>query len=104
MAKFYGVIGYSETKETKPDVWEECITERKYFCDILQFTKQVGSSGNVNDNININSKISVIADSFAYENIGSMRYVEWMGVKWKITSIEPLYPRLILILGGVYNE
>ena len=28
MAKFYGVIGYAETVETKPGVWKEEITEK----------------------------------------------------------------------------
>ena len=32
-----------------------------------------------------------------------MKYIEFMGTKWKITSVEKLYPRLILIVGGVYN-
>ena len=30
MAKYYGVIGYVETVETSPGVWEEQITERNY--------------------------------------------------------------------------
>lgn len=33
-----------------------------------------------------------------------MRYIEFMGAKWKITNIEVQYPRLILTVGGVYNE
>lgn len=26
-----------------------------------------------------------------------------MGAKWKVTSVEVQYPRLILSIGGVYN-
>ena len=33
-----------------------------------------------------------------------MRYVEFMGAKWKISSVEVQYPRLILTVGGVYND
>lgn len=31
MAKFYGVIGYAVTEETKPGVWAEKIIERMYY-------------------------------------------------------------------------
>jgi hypothetical protein len=30
--------------------------------------------------------------------------VEYMGTKWKVSNVEVKYPRLILSLGGVYNE
>ena len=30
MAKFYGVIGYAVTEETKPGVWTEKIIERMF--------------------------------------------------------------------------
>ena len=33
MAKFYGVIGYAVTEETKPGVWAEKIIERMYYGD-----------------------------------------------------------------------
>ena len=104
MGKFYGAIGYGETTETKPGVWEKIITERIYFGDVLQFNRQAEASGNLNDDLNINNKISIIADPFAYENFHTMIYVLWMGVKWKVTNVEVLYPRLILTIGGVYDE
>ena len=31
MARYYGRIGYAETVETIPGVWEEVITERNYY-------------------------------------------------------------------------
>ena len=104
MAKFYGVIGYAESVETSPGVWMDQITERTYSGDLIKsFSKWSTSSDSTNDNLNINNQISVIADPFAYQNFHSMKYVEFMGTKWKITSIEPQYPRLILSVGGVYN-
>lgn len=103
MAKFYGVIGYGETKETKPGVWKQEITERNYFGDVLQFIRRWESGEHLNDNLNINNKISIVADPFAYEKFHTMRYVEWMGAKWKVTNVEVQYPRLILTIGDVYN-
>lgn len=103
MAKYYGVIGYAETVETSPGVWEEQITERNYYGELVRNTSRFQTSDQVNDNVNIANEISVIADPFATQNFHAMRYVEFMGAKWKITNVEVRYPRLILTIGGVYN-
>ena len=103
MAKFYGVIGYADTVETDPGVWEEQITERNYYGDLIRNTRRLESSGNLNDNINVSNEISIVADPFAIQNFHAMRYVEFMGAKWKITNIEVRHPRLILSVGGLYN-
>ena len=103
MAKFFGKIGYAETVETTPGVWEEKITEREYFGDLIRNTRSLQSGEQLNDDINISNEISIVADPFAYENFHSMRYVEFMNAKWKISSVEVQYPRLILSVGGLYN-
>ena len=48
-------------------------------------------------------EISVIADAYVNKNIQSIRYVEFMGAKWKVKSISVHRPRLELTIGGVYN-
>ena len=103
MAKYYGVIGYAETVETAPGVYEEQITERNYYGELVRNASRFQVSDQVNDNVNIANEISVIADPFATQNFHAMRYVEFMGAKWKITNVEVRYPRLILTIGGVYN-
>lgn len=104
MAKFYGEIGYAKIVETEPGVWEEQIVKRNYYGDIIRNTRSLQTSDNVNDNINISNEISIVADPYANENFHSMRYVYFMGAKWKITSVEVKYPRLILSIGGLYNN
>ena len=103
MAKFYGVIGFVETVETSPGVWEESATERNYSGDVIKDSKRWQAGENLNDNLTINNKISIIADPFAYENFPMIRYVKWMGASWKITNIDVERPRLILSIGGVHN-
>lgn len=103
MAKFYGAIGYAVIEETKPGVWKEQITERMYFGDLTRNTRKLQSTDQLNDDINVANEVSIVADPFANENFHSMKYVEFMGAKWKITSVEVQYPRLILTVGGVYN-
>ena len=103
MAKFYGKIGYAMTKETTPGVWVEEIVERSYYGDAIRNIRRLQGSENLNDDINVSNEISIVADAFANQNFHSMRYVEYMGAKWKVSSVEVKYPRLILNIGGVYN-
>lgn len=104
MAKFYGPIGYAESIEKSPGVYMDEITERNYSGDLLSNNSRwSNSSESTNDDLNINNRISILADPYAYQNFHSMKYVEFMGTKWKINSVEVQYPRLILSIGGVYN-
>lgn len=103
MAKFFGIIGFETTCETSPGVWTQKITERNYYGDFIRNTRKLQVSENLNDDINISNELSILSDPYAYENFHSIKYVEYMGALWKITSVEVKYPRLILTVGGVYN-
>lgn len=103
MAKFYGAIGYAETIEDRPGVFIEKITERKYRGEIVRNTRKLQGTDRINDNVNIANDISIIADPFACNNFHAMRYVEFMGTKWKVTNVEVQYPRLVLSIGGEYH-
>ena len=103
MAKWFGKIGFAETKETKPGVWEEIITVREYYGDVTRNTRRFQSSENLNDNIVVSNDISIVADPYAMQNFHSIRYIEFMGTKWKIDNVEVSYPRLILTWGEIYN-
>lgn len=101
--KFYGAIGYVELAETAPGVWTENVTERNYSGDVIKNTNRWQKGQNLNDDISISNVISIISDQFATQNLGSMRYIKWMGSSWKITNVDIQRPRLILTIGGVYN-
>ena len=103
MSKWFGKIGYAVTEETTPGVWVEQITERNYYGDIIRNTRRLQTSDKLNDDINVSNEISIVADPFARDNFHAMRYIEFMGTRWKVSSVEVQYPRLILSLGGVYN-
>lgn len=104
MGKYFGNIGYAVTKETVPGIWEEGVTEKEYYGDLIKNTSRKYESGEgLNDNITISNNISIVADAFAYENFSHIRYAEFMGARWIVTNVEVQHPRLILTLGGVYN-
>lgn len=103
MAKFYGVIGYAVTKMTEQGIYEEQIVETEYVGDVIRNTRRLREGSKINDDINISNQISIIADPYAANNFHTMRYVVFMGAKWKISEVDVQYPRLILTLGGLYN-
>lgn len=104
MPKWYGKIGYGVTEETSPGVWTEEIVERQYYGDIIRNLRRLETSDQVNDNVSVSNEISIVSDPYAFENFHSIRWIEFMGAKWKVSSVEVQYPRLLLSLGGVYND
>ena len=104
MAKFYGIIGYGVTSETAPDVYTESVTERQYFGDVTRNSRRWETGQQLNDNLQLDNTVSVVADPFALQHFSEIRYIVWNGAKWKVRNVEVQYPRLILTIGGVYNE
>lgn len=103
MNKFWGTIGFVKQVETSPDVWTEQKTERKYSCEKVRNGTRWQSSKYANDDIVVDNRISILADPYAWDEMGSIRYLIRNGSKWKVTTIEETYPRLILTLGGLYH-
>ena len=103
--KWSGYIGYSVIKEDPADsgIYKSVFTERKYYGDLIDNYKRTQDAGQVNDDIVISNKFSIIADPFALSNFHNMKYVTFMGFKWKIKSIDVQPPRLIISAGEVYN-
>jgi hypothetical protein len=103
MAKFYGVVGYGETIETAPGIWEDSIVERTYFGDVIRNSRRFQEREKVNDDLSVGNSISIVADAYASEHFFAIKYVQWAGTLWKVTEVEEQSPRLLLRLGGVYN-
>ena len=103
MAKYYGEIGFVETMDDGHGVWKETVVEvRNYTGDVSANTRRWQSANQVNDNLQINNKLSIVADPYAYNHFHSMRFAKWHGAYWEITNIEVQFPRLILTIGGEY--
>lgn len=106
MAKFYGNIGYSSTSENPANsgIWVESNTVRQYYGDFTRVARNLQSENKVNGDINMNQSISIVADEYAFENFANIKYVEFGGNKWKVSYVEVQHPRLILTVGGLYND
>lgn len=102
--RFYGIVGFwLESVEIRPGVWKPDIVEKTYVGEVRRNARRFQSTENQTDDLIINNQISIIADLYANEHLHSIRYVEWKGVKWKVSNVTIDYPRLTLELGGVYN-
>ena len=101
--KFYGPVGFVEIVEKRPGVKTTVPVEYNYAGDVLRRSIKYQNGESVNDSISPQHQISILADPYARNHIGSMKYVKWMGTAWKFSEISVQYPRLILTLGGAYN-
>jgi len=103
MAKFAGKVGYGQSVETAPGVWADEITERSYFGDVTRNTRRLSQGEVLNEDLSVGNSISIVADAYANDHFFRIRYVEWAGVLWTVTTVDVESPRLILRLGEVYN-
>lgn len=103
MSKWYGKVGFADTVEYEAGCWEEQVVDRPYYGDVISNRWKRQNSGGVNDNINLSNQISIVADPYAMNHCSTIAYVEYMGTKWKVTDVDPQYPRLLLTVGGVWN-
>ena len=55
-------------------------------------------------NVALQNRISIVMDSRIEKHIFNIRWATFEGVKFAVTSIEVKRPRIVLTLGGVYNE
>lgn len=106
--KFFGNVGFAFQEETAPDVWREIVTKRPYRGDVIRRRQRMDNSNyrygqSYNDELKLENEFSIVADDYMHKNAPYIRFIEFQGNAWKVTSIEIQYPRIILSLGGVYN-
>lgn len=104
MAKFSGNVGFRDTQEFPGGVWKPVVTERIYCGDFTRNTCRFQLGESINNDVTTSNEISIVADPYAKQNFHNIIYVEYLGAKWAVTGVEVKYPRLVLTLGGKYNE
>ena len=101
--KWYGKIGYALTEDNGNGIWTLTMSWKQYYGDVQRYSRRIENGQSINDNLNIGNTISILADPYAFEHLGYMKCIEWMGGLWEISSIDISYPRMNLSIGGVYN-
>lgn len=107
--KYYGNIGFAVSEEKIVDghhtgVWEQNITVKKYYGDLSKPVNKWTNGSDVNEDASFSAQISIVSDPFAIENFHSIKYAEFQGIKWKVSAVEIMRPRLLLTLGGEYVD
>ena len=104
MARFFGKVGFVRTEDDGTGIFVEKTTVREYFGDLNNNVRRWDHrQDSVNDDVTLNNNVSILSDDFAYENLEAMKWVEFRGVKWRITSVEVNYPRITIFFGGPWN-
>lgn len=104
MARFYGSIGFAVECETAPGVWRASIEEHTYIGNVTRNGIRWDQGDNMNEPIRVDNAISVIGDDYLNAHLADIRYVVYMGRKWKVASIQVQRPRIILQIAGDYHE
>lgn len=101
--KWAGFIGFGESVETKPGVWQDTIVEKKHYGDVKRNSRRLEDGEKVNNDLTVGNSISVVADAYLNEHFYAIRYITWQGARWTISNVDVEPPRLILRLGALYN-
>lgn len=102
--RYYGKIGYWDTVEVKPGLFENQMIYKTYKGDVVRNYKRNQDGSKVNSDLSVNNSISIVADPYAREHFFKIKCVEWQGALWKVSSVEVQWPRLNLELGGLLDE
>jgi hypothetical protein len=111
MSRWFGKVGFSESTEIDPEnnpgVWDDVITEREYYGDVVRnIKKMVASQDSTLSDYTLNLSISIVSDAYSYSHLSYIKYVEYQGALWAVSEVTPDTdgrPRLTLTMGGIYN-
>ena len=102
--KWYGKIGFGVEENTGYGNWQVNFTERPYYGDLERSYQGFSTStDSTNTSLSLSNNLSIIADEYALVNFSNIVYAEINGFKWRVSSVEEHYPRLILSIGGAYK-
>jgi hypothetical protein len=103
MARWAGKLGFvAPAVQTATGVYTEPVTEISYKGDIVRESRGVTRNNLPNPDVYIRMAISVIPGKVLRENIASLRYAEYLGQKWSVTSCEVQGQKFVLNLGDLY--
>lgn len=103
MNRFYGRIGFVKTEELSPGKFGEKVEERKYYGEFLSSGYDRDYNQAIIPNINLNNRISLLTDQYAFENAEYIAYIVIAKTKWAVRGILFEGRRCICTLKGIYQ-
>lgn len=104
--RYSGVVGFlHQADETPPNsgIWKETVVQRRYRGTMRRRSISVTNNDSINPEINLDSLVSVVGDTYAFQNYVSIRYIFVDGIAYKVLSVTPKRPRLEITFGGEYH-
>lgn len=101
--RYIGEIGFAETRETSPGIWQEVITPRRYRGTVRTASRRYNDGDYVNGSLKTNAIISIVGDDYAFKYLFSIRWCMWMNTLWTVAYADVKRPRIELTLGDRYN-
>lgn len=104
--KFSGKAGFRiNDVEIEPGVYDPTVVVKSIKGNVINnYYQHQNSDKSTIDNVRITNQLSIVANQFLNEHIANLVYIEFQGVKWKVESFDIRPPRVVVSLGGVYNE
>lgn len=103
MRKYRGTITFVYDEETAPGVFEEQRVSRIYRGDIIDERRSLAYRDSINATTGTSSKISIVADDFAFSHFTYIVSAELWGHIWQVTAAVPACPRIELSIGDLYK-
>lgn len=109
MAKYAGLVGYVTQEEKVPGVWSTVADPKPMRGDIIRASASSQNDGRlssdkINKDVTLNHRVSLVGDAYAFGNYYNIKWIEIDGAKWEVSSVELQRPRLIVTVGGLWNE
>lgn len=101
--RFYGAVGYGVEVETRPGLPETVIKEVMARGDVDRLAISLEDDAKVNPDIRTTHALRLMLSPDLREHFATLKYVTWQGVRWSISTVEAIPPRILVRLGGVYN-
>lgn len=104
MARYHGRVGFLITcDDQETGIATEKAVEKPFYGTVHEHVRRWEDSGSLNDDLKLGNQISIVATDFAFRHASAIAYAEYMGQKWKVTSMRLKPPQIILTLGGIWN-
>lgn len=103
MTRYAGNIGFYSGETNNDGIVTPSYTDHKMRGDTFTVRALRTESQQRQDDLSFSNQLSLLGDQYSFENFSNIVYAEFMGQKWKVTSVEIQYPRMTLTLGGIWN-
>ena len=106
MARFHGAVGFNITSnqdDQDTGIARNTVVEKTFYGRVIEHVRRWQGSDSNTEDLTFGNQIAITATDYAFKNATAIVYVEYMGGRWKVTSMRTKYPEIILTLGGVYN-